>query len=1061
MNRTPTFKEDHISQIPAIQLLLNLGYSYLTPAEALKLRGGRQSEVILDGILEEQLRKNNRIHYHGEEYAFSEGNIQAAIQAIKAFPFDGLIRTNERIFDLLSLGKSFQQSIYGDVKSFQLNYIDWDNPENNVFHVTAEFPVERTGSHETRRPDIVLFVNGIPLVVIECKRPDIKEPMEAAIKQQVRNQKDDEIPKLFLYSQILLGLSKTEAMYATTGTPLKFWSIWREDNIDDELFKLINNLLSENQKERLFSDPFTYMRPYFDELEAQDYRKVTEQDRIIHALCRPERLLEIVYRFILYDAGEKKITRYQQYFSVREIMARISSYDHDEKRQGGVVWHTQGSGKSLTMVMLAKAIALEHDIPNHKIVLVTDRVDLDDQIYKTFLHCGKGLTQARTGKHLIKLVEGHKERIITTVIDKFDAALSRKDLSNDDPNIFVLVDESHRTNYGRLHANMRKVLPNACFIGFTGTPVMKKDKNTILKFGGLIQPAYTISQAVKDKAVVPLLYEGRDVELSVQRTAIDEWFKKITTGLTDEQKTDLKRKFARADQLNRAEQKIMAISWDISTHFASTWQGTGFKAQLVADRKATALQYKHYLNEFDMVASEVLISAPQVSEGEDDIYGETSEPIEVFWKSMMDKYGNEKEYNRQLINAFKHGDEPEIIIVVDKLLTGFDAPRNTVLYLTKKMEGHGLLQAIARVNRLYEGKDFGYVIDYYGVLAKLGEALDLYGSLIEFDEADLYATLVDVSKEVETLPQKHSDLWDIFKGIKNRQDIEAFEQLLAEGILRNRFYEKLSMFARTLSMAMSTLKFTEEASDAKIDRYRNDLKFFMNLRTSVRRRYAEAVDFKQYEKKIQKLIDTHVGAGEVEPITPIVNIFDSEFEKEVEKVRSISSKADSIAHRTKKTISEKWMEDPAFYKKFSELLEEVIRSFRLQRISDAEYLKKVSDIMRSVRIRTGDDTPEQLKPYETAKAFYGVIREPMAKYGSGPKSRSDLNANISLKIDEIIKEHIIINWENNSDVKNIMRNEIEDYLLGLKESHGMDLDFDDIDSIMEDCLEVAKVRYRS
>ncbi|MBW1803402.1 MAG: type I restriction endonuclease subunit R, partial [Deltaproteobacteria bacterium] len=831
------------------------------------------------------------------------------------------------------------------VKSFMLHYIDWEHPGNNAYHVTAEFPVERTGSHETRRPDIVLFVNGIPLVIIECKRPDIRDPMDTAIKQQIRNQKDDEIPRLFLYSQILLALSGTKAMVATTGTPVKFWAIWREDHIDRELYDLINQPLSEDRKERLFSDPFTYMRPYFDELEAQGPREVTEQDRIIYALCRPERLLELVYRFILYEAGEKKIARYQQYFCVKEILERITAVDHEGRRRGGVVWHTQGSGKSLTMVMLAKAIALKHDIPDHKIVLVTDRVDLDDQIYTTFLHCGKELTQAKTGKHLIELVEGHKERIITTVIDKFDAALGRKDLRDEDPNIFVLVDESHRTHYGRLHAHMRKVLPNACFIGFTGTPVMKKDKNTILKFGGLIQPAYTITQAVNDRAVVPLLYEGRDVALDVQKSAIDDWFKKITLGLTREQQADLKKKFARADQLNRAEQKIMAISWDISTHFVSAWKGTGFKAQLVADRKATALRYRHYLNEFDLVTCEVLISAPSLSEGEDDIYGENTEPVERFWKSMMDKYGTEKEYNRQLINAFKNSETLEVIIVVDKLLTGFDAPRNTVLYLTKKMEGHGLLQAIARVNRLYEGKDFGYVIDYYGVLAKLGEALDLYGSLAEFDEADLYETLTDVGEMVKTLPQKHSDLWDIFKGIGNRQDIEAFEQLLADEALRKRYYERLSLFARGLSIALSTLRFNEETPGVKIERYRTDLKFFMNLRTSVRRRYAEAVDFKEYEKKIQKLIDTHVGAGEVEPITPIVNIFDPAFEKEIEKVRGAASKADSIAHRTKKTISEKWMEDPAFYKKFSEMLEEVIRAYRQHRLSDAEYLHKVKDIM--------------------------------------------------------------------------------------------------------------------
>jgi type I restriction enzyme R subunit len=414
-----------------------------------------------------------------------------------------------------------------------------------------------------------------------------------------------------------------------------------------------------------------------------------------------------------------------------------------------------------------------------------------------------------------------------------------------------------------------------------------------------------------------------------------------------------------------------------------------------------------------------------------------------------------------LINAFKHSDAPDIIIVVDKLLTGFDAPRDTVLYLTKKMEGHGLLQAIARVNRLCEGKEYGYVIDYYGVLAKLGEALDLYGSLTEFDEADLYDTLTDIREIVNTLPQKHSDLWGIFRGIRNRQDIEAFERLLLDEILRKNFYDRLSLFARAFSLALSTLKFLEKTPKEKIEKYRIDLKFFMNLRASVSSRYAEVIDFKEYEKKIQKLIDTHVGAGEVEPLTPVVNIFNPAFDREVEKLENIVSKADSIAHRIKKTISEKWMEDPAFYKKFSELLEEVIKSHRKRRISDAEYLRKVKEIMNSVRTRTGEDLPEKIRPYETATAFYGVVREPVAKYGVSPKELSDLGVDVSLKIDEIIRKNIIVNWEDDTDTKNKMRNEIEDYLIDLKNSRGFKLDYDDIDAIMEDCIEIAKVRYKT
>lgn len=720
---TPSFQEDLISQLPALELLQKLGYDYLTSDQTVSARGGRLANVVLDQVLAEQLRRQNIIRFKGREYPFSEGNILAAVQALKDVVDDGLLLTNEKVYDLLCLGKSLQQSIEGDSKSFQLDYIDWVHPENNVYHVTEEFVVERSGGQETRRPDIVLFVNGIPLVVIECKRPDLKDPIGQAISQHVRNQQRDQIPRLFFYAQLLLAVSKNEAKYATVGTPAKFWSGWKEDLSEEaeaDLAEKVSVPLTESQVERIFASRESWVRERaaaYGSLE----RQVTAQDRTLYALCRRERLLTLVFRFVLFDAGEKKVARYQQYFCVNKILDRVRRTQRNGTRKGGVVWHTQGSGKSLTMVMLAESLALDRAIDDYKIILVTDRVDLDDQIYKTFHHCGTQPVQAKTGKHLAELLRDNKARIITTVIDKFELALGKAGVRDENPDIFVLVDESHRGQYGELHAKMKKALPNACFIGFTGTPVTKKDKNTIERFGGLID-TYTIEQAVEDKAVVPLLYEGRHVDQKVDSEAVDSWFERITASLSAEQKRDLKKKFSSSDQLNKAEQKVMRIAWDVSEHFRDNWQGTPYKAQLVAQDKATALLYKKFLDEFDMVTSEVLISGPDDREGEEDVHEESKGEVKAFWKAMMAKYGGEKEYNRQVISAFKHADAPEIIIVVDKLLTGFDAPRNTVLYLTRRLKGHALLQAIARVNRLFDGKDFGYIIDYRGVLQNLDEA---------------------------------------------------------------------------------------------------------------------------------------------------------------------------------------------------------------------------------------------------------------------------------------------------------------------------------------------------
>jgi len=1016
MQKIPSFLEDRISQIPALQVLQNLGYEYINPEEIFRLRGSKLSNVLLDKILEKQLSAINTIK---SKYKFSNNNISSAITALKDCLYEGPIKTNEKIYDLICLGKSFEETIAGDTKSFTLKYIDWDNIENNVFHVTAEFPVERVGTTETRRPDIVLFVNGIPLVVIDCK-------------------------------------------YGTTATPAKFWSVWKErGNIEQEVERIVSTTLSSEQKAKLFSGVFADCRGYFEQLESQGERNVREQDRILYCLCRPERLMELVYQYIVYDAGEKKIARYQQYFTVKNTIKRITTIDKTSgKRNGGVVWHTQGSGKSITMVMLAKAIALEPTIENARIAVVTDRRNLDKQIHETFHHCGKEPIRARTGRHLIELVEQQKETIITTVIDKFDSALNTKKVRDENRNIFVLVDESHRGQYGATHTKMRKVFPNACYIGFTGTPLLKKDKSTAAKFGGFIEPMYTIDQAVEDKMVVRLLYEGRHVVQEVDQKPIDDWFERVSEGLTKEQKADLKKKFSRADQINEADQKVYRIAYDISDHYRRHWQGTGFKAQLVAPSKATALKYRKYLNEFGVVSSEVIISGPDTREDNEDVFEKPTEEVRVFWEAMMKKYGSEDKYNETLIDKFKNEDDPEIIIVVSKLLTGFDAPKNTVLYLTKNLKEHGLLQAIARVNRLYEGKDYGYILDYYGILGDLNQALNEYNALAQFDAEDIEGTITNVWEEVETLKQKHSALWDIFKTVKNKMDEEAYEQLLADEQLREQFYKRLSEFARTLEIALSTVRFIEETSEATIEKYKKDLYFFQKLRLSVKKRYAEEIDYKEYEPKIQKLIDTYIKSDEILKITPLVDIFDKDkFEAEVNKIESPRARADTIANRTKKTIVEKWEEDPAFYKRFSKLLEETIEEFMAKRLSDAEYLEKVTEIMNSVRNRTGDDVPEKLEHREVAKAFYGLVYEVISKFESTDYEPRDFSADIGLGIDDIIKNSIVVDWINNTDIQNMMLNRIEEYLYEVKDKYGIALSYDDIDTIMEQSLNVAKTRY--
>jgi type I restriction enzyme R subunit len=1087
LSQPPSFKEELISQIPAVRLLMAMGYQYLTPEEALVLRGGKKNRVILEGVLEPWLNDHNEITFKRQTCPFSGSNIRSAVEKLRDEPFDGLIPTNQRVYELLTLGTSLQQTIDGDKKSFSLHYIDWAHPERNVFHVTEEFSIERRGSHETRRPDIVCFVNGIPLVVIECKRPDLEtesgKAFEEAVSQMLRNQRGDEIPHLFVTSQLLLALSVNDAYYATTCTPKRFWSLWKEDLPEDTLAQLANHPLTEAQKARLYNwrQYAGWVRKYFDEREPspsnsphggenrasppmggiEGGRLPTPQDRTLYALMRPERLLHLLYQFIVYDGGKKKIARYQQYFAVEETIRRVAHLNTQGRRTGGVIWHTTGTGKSLVMVMLAKALALHPNVKDPKVVIVTDRVNLDAQIWGTFKACGKAVVRASSGADLARQIRSRKADIITTVIDKFDTVATKQKLRQPDVDVFVLVDESHRSQYGTTHARMRQVFPQACYIGFTGTPLLKKEKSTAAKFGGFIHK-YTMRQAVADGAVAPLLYEGRMAELAVDQEAIDTWFERVTVGLTDEQKRDLKRKFSQTEAISRADQRVQMIAYDISTHYRDNFQGSGFKAQLATASKAMALKYKHYLDDFGLVTSEVVISPPDTREGHEEVNGPTPE-AETFWKKMMARYGSEKAYNREILEDFSRAEGVEILIVVDKLLVGFDEPRNTVLYVDKSLQEHGLLQAIARVNRLFEGKDFGYVIDYRGVLGELNEALETYNALEGYDAEDVAGTIADVSAEIAQLPQRHSELWDVFKTVENKQDVEALQQFLAPEDVRQGFYDALTAYARTLKVALGAVSFHEETPLKQVETYQRDLRFFHNLRVAVKQRYAEAIDYKDYEQRVRKLLDSHIKSSDVTTIVEQVNIFDVEaFEAEIDKLGTPAAKADTIAHRVQRTVTEYMERDPAFYERFSRLIQETIEAYRQGRISEAEYLKRASEILHTIQTGRDADTPGQLFQYRDAPAFFRAMRDPLARYEVDVPgtTKDELLADVAIRLEQIIEARKIRDWTTNLDVQNEIKRAMDEYLYSIKGRYEIPLTDGDIDVILDSVLEIAKQRDR-
>jgi type I restriction enzyme R subunit len=1058
----PSYKEELISQIPAVQLLAAMGYQYLTPEQALQLRGGRQRNVVLTGVLEGWLSAHNRYTYKDQKYAFTPSAIQEASRRLTDIALnDGLVRANEQVFDLLTLGISLQQSVAGDTRSFSLHYIDWEHPENNIYHITEEYSVEREASHQTRCPDIVCFVNGIPLAVIECKRPDLLVeqgglPYEEAISQHLRNQKEGEIRHLFAYAQLLLALSVNHAAYATAGTPKNFWSSWKEEDAqthEQRVQALVNTPVPSNLQSAIYDwrEHADWARQQF---AGNALRLVTEQDRAILCLLHPPRLLELTYQFMLFDGGKKKIARYQQYFAVKATIDRVAALNAQGERTGGVIWHTTGSGKSLTMVMLAKALSLHPNIKNPRIILVTDRVNLDAQIWGTFKDCGKAVVRAESGKHLIELVQSAKVDIIATVIDKFETLANEK-VRDENANVFVLVDESHRSQYGEIHSKMRQVFTRACYIGFTGTPLTKGEKATVLKFGSFIHK-YPMRQAVQDQAVVPLLYEGRLVELEPNQDQLDRWFERHTKGLSDEQKADLKRKMSREDVVSDADRRICEIAYNLSEHFAHNFKGrdSGFKAQLATSSKQIALRYKKYLDEAGLLTSEVVISAPDTREGHEDAESDHLPEVQQFWKHVLERFLNEETYNREIIEDFSRSDGVDLLIVVDKLLVGFDEPRNTVLYIDKPLKDHAILQAIARVNRVFEGKEFGYVIDYRGILGELNQAIQTYDALADFDTEDLAGTIADVAAEVEKLPQRHSDLWALFHGV-NTHDPEAMERFLEPEDQRQTFYDALTAYAATLKVALSTVAFYETTPEDRIQTYKNDLKFFHNLRMSVKLRYAEVVDFRDYEQKIRKLLDAHIDAKGVKQLTPAVEIFDAEqFDALVSGLSTPRARAEAILNHLKRTALEKMETDPAYYRNFSQMIEETLKAIEQQRLSELEGLEQANLLLKQETSGYRQDVPQRLRKLRDAPAYYDVVRESLTE----DCLTDELKAEIAVQIEALVERNKIRDWVDNPDVLNRMRNEIEDYLYCIAEAQGIRFSTVELDEIIEQVIDIARKR---
>lgn len=1005
MTPSPKFAEEYSAKIPALCLLSTLGWRYLNPEQALAARDGQSNQVVLRDQFRLYLTQY-RFEYRSKLYPLSANSIEYIINVVCSPELNqGLIYANEKFYDQLVLGITVSEFTLGKKHNVTVPLIDWQTVNNNHFCVTEEFSVTRARGYSTRRPDIVCFVNGLPLVVIEAKRPDGKQQVTTAegISQTLRNQHANEIPLLYVYSQIVLAINGIEAQYGTSGTDKKFWSTWQEEELTEvSMTKQKNKPLSKKQIDALFNHRKAEVLQWYQQLIAGGQLALTEQDITLIGLLSPKRLLMMTRQFIFFHhyKNAKIIARYHQVFAVKALLSTLKHRNETGARQGGVIWHTTGSGKSFTMTLLCKALLLDEALALCRFIVVTDRVDLETQLSETFKETNVidskddfKKTKITTGKQLAEQIGHGTQRVIFTLVQKFTSATKLAQCYNPSENLIVLVDEGHRSQEGENNSRMQNALPNAAFIAFTGTPLLYKDKTTS-KFGPILH-AYTMQRAVQDKAIAPLLYEERKPELDINDQAIDNWFTRITHELTAEAASDLKRKFAKRHEVYAAEDRIRLIAYDIATYIKKDLF-PGLKAQLACDSKLTAIKYKQYLDEIDWFESAVVISAPDTREGHERV-DETSLPeIQQWWKNTVAEK-TEKQYTKDVIQRFTHDPDLKLLIVVDKLLTGFDEPLNTVLFIDKSLKQHNLIQAIARVNRIHKDKPFGLLIDYRGVLTELDTTIKKYQDLASrtqggFEIDDLVGMYQQMDTEYKKLPQLHADLWAIFSGVNNKADPEQMRQALIPKMelrgqelvdvhqkIRDDFDTALTQFTRCLRVAMQSKLYFDDATIAEETRnqYKVSLKDLSDLRRRIKQDTQQTVHYQTYHKPIKNLVNKHVvGVGIQEPkgVYEVSKLgkTDKLDDWSVDKARN---ETDIIKTRVVKMIEQNLQDDPYAHEAFSILLRSVIAEAEQMFDHPLKQYFLFKEFEQHVNSRRLVEIPNRFEGNFAAQAYFGVFKK--------------------------------------------------------------------------------------
>lgn len=1025
---------------PALDLLQRLGWTYVSGAQlapdapvpyAQQAERASYRDVVLSYRLEQAIQRLNPW--------ISEENLRKVVRDITHPLHAGLMEYNHALWQMLVNYISVEQDLGKGRKGQTVKIIDFDNPENNDFLCANQFKIE--GPSQRIIPDIVCFVNGLPLAVIECKSPYVADAIAQGIDQlrryaNLREPSAEEgAQKLFWYNQLMVSTCRDQTKVGTISSGMSHYADWKDAYplSDAQIGRLLNKSITDSAVPvNLIHD--VPSAAYLAELTqrvhgtSQTHAGITPQDRLLAGMFTPVQFLDLIQNFLIYEPMDgrliKKVARYQQYRAVNKVIERLK-HGVTRKDKSGVVWHTQGSGKSLTMVMLAVKMRRDPVLKQYKLVFVTDRTQLDTQLSETFRNAqNETIHNAASVADLRLLLKKDASDIVTAMVQKFQEAEQEGDFTdlNTSDKIIVLADEAHRTQFGGLAMTINAALPNAPKIGFTGTPLLKTQKMENAFAKGYIDE-YKINEAVEDGATVRIIYEGRQVKTDVVGDSLDALFEEYFKDYSDEDKRSIKKKYGVERAVREAPARIRWVCIDLLKHYREHILPNGFKAMIVVGSRHAATLFKKTLDELGAPPSEVIISGSQ------------NDP------AYLAQYTDSTRQKAIIKNFTKPLDEDAtaFLIVKDMLLTGFDAPIAQVMYIDRSLKDHTLMQAIARVNRTYKGKQAGFIVDYYGLSGHLTQALELFSS---DDVEGSYVTLRD---EIPKLTTAHTRVATIFKTLKG-QDIDAYVLYLKDEEIRQQFDLAFKSFAKQMDIVLP---------DTAAKPFLADLRLWGKVQHAARNRYYDpGLNLRDAGEKVRKLVDEHIISTGVDPKIPPLDLMDASFKEKVTQTQSPESRASEIESAIKHHITVNLDEDPEYYKSLSLRLRDIIEQTNGKWEQQLELLLDMVGTMKSDYQQAADDLGLNATEY----AFYNILMAEVTRL-TGEETVSDtvndeIKATTQTLVSVFEEATRIVDFFNKPDEIKRMKKEIKRAV--------MDCSFDDkaLVSVLQDrFMELAKTKF--